>query len=450
MTSAASPCTPRPASSPWRARAKPWCRAPCAISSPAPGCASRTAAAMRCGGYPRRCISIPFWVGSKEAGQATCSFDWAVDDVFLPVSGEASRNRSNLRLALRSPQTCAFLNLSRRYRPGKRAAQLLGRLQCEFDGDASPRPERRVHEIDRDRLFQESVVRMVVRHHRVGQLEPPVATLAGAVRADDLDDRGAHAGIQKRGALFRQVLVQEREYLLPAVHRLLDAVGRPVVVEETVSGAVVPVKLVLLAVLLELGLVLVHLLRGRRTILVAEETEQRAGKVLRKLDRRGRLLRVQLLLAHHHPAAPKLAGGVDVLRVASKQEGLPPARAGAEYPDLAIEPGLSAQPRHGTLGVADDLSIGNATLGAHLGGDIVGFALARPVIEVMADRRIAVMRELAGRLAVPLVPAGRMMKQHHAGEGAGTQRPRNIGRDRLGLVAGDRNGLPNHSFIVHW
>ena len=97
---------------------------------------------MRCGGYPRRCISIPFWVGSKEAGQATCSFDWAVDDVFLPVSGEASRNRSNLRLALRSPQTCAFLNLSRRYRPDERAAQLLGRLQCEFDGDASPRPER--------------------------------------------------------------------------------------------------------------------------------------------------------------------------------------------------------------------------------------------------------------------------------------------------------------------
>src|SRR2546430_17689431 len=32
-------------------------------------------------------------------------------------------------------QTCAFLDLGRLYRPGKRAAQLLGRLQCELDGD---------------------------------------------------------------------------------------------------------------------------------------------------------------------------------------------------------------------------------------------------------------------------------------------------------------------------
>src|SRR6516162_11466864 len=101
--------------------------------------------------------------------------------------------------------------------------------------------------------------------------------------------------------LLGQVLVKKREYLLPAVQRLLDAIHRPVVVEEAVPGAVVAVKLVLFAVLLELGLVLVHLLRGRRTVLIAEETEQRTGKVLRKLDRSGRLLRRQLLLAHHHP-----------------------------------------------------------------------------------------------------------------------------------------------------
>src|SRR5207245_309263 len=160
--------------------------------------------------------------------------------------------------------------------------------------------------------------------------------------------------------------MQEREHLLPAVHRLLDAVHRPVVIEEAVSGAVVPVKLVLFAVLLELGLVLVDLFWGRRPILIAEEPQQRAGKVLRKLDRSGRLLRRQLLLAHHHPATPKLDRGIYVLGMASKQEGLPPARAGAEDPDLAIEVGLSAQPCDGTLGVADDLGVGNAALGAHL------------------------------------------------------------------------------------
>ncbi len=53
--------------------------------------------------------------------------------------------------------------------------------------------------------------------------------------------------------------MQEPEHLLPAVERLLDAVRRPVVIEEAVPGAVIPVKLVLLAVLLEFGLVLVDL-----------------------------------------------------------------------------------------------------------------------------------------------------------------------------------------------
>ena len=32
---------------------------------------------------PRRCISIPLWVGSKEAGRATCSFDWKVEGRLL-------------------------------------------------------------------------------------------------------------------------------------------------------------------------------------------------------------------------------------------------------------------------------------------------------------------------------------------------------------------------------
>ena len=39
-------------------------RAPYAISSRAPGWASRTAASTRCGACPRRCTSIPFWAAS--------------------------------------------------------------------------------------------------------------------------------------------------------------------------------------------------------------------------------------------------------------------------------------------------------------------------------------------------------------------------------------------------
>src|SRR6185437_537882 len=133
---------------------------------------------------------------------------------------------------------------------------------------------------------------------------------------------------------------QEREDLLPAVERLLDPVHRPVIVEEPVPGAVVAVKLVGLAVLIELGLVLVHLLGGRRAILVAEQAEERAGEFRCEVDRRRRLLRIELLLAHDDAAAPELDGGVDALGMAGEEEGLAAARARAEDADLAVEPGL--------------------------------------------------------------------------------------------------------------
>jgi hypothetical protein len=168
------------------------------------------------------------------------------------------------------------------------------------------------------------------------------------------------------------------------------------------------VKLVLFAMLLELDLVLVYLLRGRSTILIAEQTKQRARKALRKLDRGGRLLRRQFLLAHHHTAAAEVDGGIYALAMTSKQEGVPTTRAGAQYADFSIEIGLSAQPCHRAGGVADDLSIGNGTCGAHLSRDIVGFACASTMVQVVADRRVTVMSEFSGRLAVPLIPPGRM------------------------------------------
>src|SRR5215472_7106629 len=71
------------------------------------------------------------------------------------------------------------------------------------------------------------------------------------------------------------------------------------------------------------------------------------------------------------------------------------------------------------------------------------------MIEVVADRRVTVMREFAGCLSVPFVPARRVMKQHHAREGARPQRPRDIGRDRLVFVAVDRDGFRNHAFVGH-
>ena len=49
---------------------------------------------------------------------------------------------------------------------------------------------------------------------------------------------------------------------------------------------------------------------------------------------------------------------------------------------------------------------------------VPGFALASAMIKIVADRGTAVMREFAGRLAVPLVPARRVMQEHHARERA--------------------------------
>src|SRR5262245_52549567 len=135
----------------------------------------------------------------------------------------------------------------------------------------------------------------------------------------------------------RQMLAEEREDLVPTVQRLLHPVERPMVVEDAVTGAVVAVELVGLAVLLEFRLVLVHLLRARRAVLVAEDAEQGTRQVPGEVDRRRRRLRVQLLLGHHDASAPQLDAGIDILLLAGIEEGMPPAGARAEQADLAIE-----------------------------------------------------------------------------------------------------------------
>src|SRR5258708_2929232 len=185
------------------------------------------------------------------------------------------------------------------------------------------------------------------------------------------------------------MLAEEGEHLTPAIHCLLGSVEWPVPIEDAVAGIVVAVELVPLAVLLEFGLVLVHLLGARRAVVVAEYAKQRAAGVLRHLDRR---LGIELLLAHHHAAAPEVGAGVDVLSLAGIDEGVPATRTGAENADLAVVTGLRAYPLHRRLGIADHLGVGNAAVSAHFGGNVVRIALARTLIEVSADREIAVMR----------------------------------------------------------
>jgi len=79
---------------------------------------------------------------------------------------------------------------------------------------------------------------------------------------------------------------EEGEDLLPAVHGLLGAVDRRVVVEEGVAGAVVPVELEVLAEPREFRLVLVDLGGRGVRVVVAEQAEQRRGQAGGEVDRR--------------------------------------------------------------------------------------------------------------------------------------------------------------------
>ena len=77
----------------------------------------------------------------------------------------------------------------------------------------------------------------------------------------------------------------------------------------------------------------------------------------------------------------------------------------------------------GAFGIADHLRVSNAALSAHLGGDVVGIAVAAsslPLVQVGADREITVMREPSRRLDVELAPAREMVDEDDARKGAGT------------------------------
>src|ERR1019366_4870166 len=243
------------------------------------------------------------------------------------------------------------------------------------------------------------------------------------------------------------MLAEEGEHLAPGIHCLLRSVEWTVPIEDAVASAVVAVELVHLAVLLELGLVLVYLFGARRAVVVAEDADKRAREVLGHVNRRDGRLGIELLLAHHHAAAPELGAGVDVLPLAGIDEGVAAAGAGAENADLAVVIGLRAHPLHGGLGIADHLGVGNAAVGANFGGDVIRVALARTLIEVSADREIAVMREPARRLDVELAPAREMVDKHHARKGARTRRLGHVSGNRGSLVALDGHVLAGHASV---
>ena len=99
------------------------------------------------------------------------------------------------------------------------------------------------------------------------------------------------------------------------------------------------------------------------------------------------------------------------------------------------------------LGIADHLGVGNAAVGAHFGGDVVRVTLARALIEVSADREIAVMREPTASISMDCASARKMVDKRHARKGARTRRLGHIGGNRGPLVAFDGHVLAGHASI---
>src|SRR5947209_8357125 len=85
-----------------------------------------------------------------------------------------------------------------------------------------------------------------------------------------------------------EMLVEEGKDLVPAIERLLGAIGRTRRVEEGVASTVVAVKRISLAEFLEHGLGAIDLIAIGILVVVAEQAEQRTAQILGEVDGRDR------------------------------------------------------------------------------------------------------------------------------------------------------------------
>src|SRR5437667_10990897 len=96
------------------------------------------------------------------------------------------------------------------------------------------------------------------------------------------------------------------------------------------------VKLVGLSILLQFLFMLGNLLGSWRLILLAKESQQRTGQILRIVYWCYGILSGQLLLRHDNSPAPAIYCRIEALRSASNKDHLPSSRAGAKYSRLAV------------------------------------------------------------------------------------------------------------------
>jgi hypothetical protein len=198
----------------------------------------------------------------------------------------------------------------------------------------------------------------------------------------------------------------------------------------------------------ELFLVLVHLLRRGALVVVAEQADERRREVLRVIDRRHRLLRSEFLFGLHDSAAPALHDGIEAFQATAREKSVASARASAEDADFAAEVRLRAQELHRPFQIAQHLIVRDSARRADFGAYVLGRSVAVAKIEVGRDRHVAMVREPARALPIPLVPTRRVVDDDHPRKRAGTQRLGEVGIDRVALGALHVDGLRRHAFVL--
>ena len=142
----------------------------------------------------------------------------------------------------------------------------------------------------------------------------------------------------------------------------------------------------------------------------------------------------------------ELPYSVEELRTATHElvraNGLPAAyiRPIAFYGSEAM--GISAK------SITVHVAIAAWSWGAYLGADVFRRAVPVTEIEIRRDRDEAMVRELAGALAVPLVPSRRVVDDHHARERTGAEGPGNVRIDGVAVVHLHRHGFGDHAFVL--
>src|SRR6266487_3899190 len=120
-------------------------------------------------------------------------------------------------------------------------------------------------------MLQRSVAGMIVGDVDLFQLEPSARTLAATRYFRSLDYSSAHL-LAPPSRCFK-IFLEKREHLLPAVNRRLWTIAYTGIVEEAVPCARVHVKLVNLAILLQLLLQLANALGCRVLVLFSKQAE---------------------------------------------------------------------------------------------------------------------------------------------------------------------------------